>query len=42
MPGDGSRYTLQYLARLRRDARGELLDAVRGRGAPQVVGMEFR
>jgi hypothetical protein len=42
MPGDGGRYTLRYLARLRRDARSELLDAVRERGAPQVVGMEFR
>ena len=41
-PGDGSRYTLKYLVRLRRDARGDLLNAVREQGAPQVVGLEFR
>jgi hypothetical protein len=42
MPAEGNRYTLKYLLRLRRDARGDLLNAVREQGAPQVVGMEFR
>jgi hypothetical protein len=41
-PAEGGRYTLKYLLRLRRDARGDLLNAVREQGAPQVVGMEFR
>ena len=42
MPADGNRFTLKYLLRLRKDARGELLGLLRERGAPQVVGVEFR
>ncbi len=42
MPDDAGRVTLKYLLRLRKRARGELLTAVRERGAPQVVGVEFR
>jgi hypothetical protein len=41
-PTDGQRFTLKYLLRLRKDARGELLAALRDRGTPQVVGVEFR
>jgi Domain of unknown function (DUF4956) len=42
LTGDGGRSTLKYLVRLRKDARGELLNAVRQHGTPQVVGVEFR
>jgi hypothetical protein len=42
LPGEGGRSTLKYLIRLRKEARGELLNAVRQRGTPQVVGVEFR
>jgi hypothetical protein len=41
-PTDNGRFTLKYLLRLRKDGRGELLGALRDRGTPQVVGVEFR
>jgi hypothetical protein len=41
-PVEGGRFTLKYLLRLRKDGRGELLAALRDRGTPKVVGVEFR
>jgi hypothetical protein len=42
MPGSDGRFTLDYVIRLRKDARAELVGALRERGAPQIVGIEFR
>jgi hypothetical protein len=39
---DGGRATLEYLVRVRKSARGELLGALHGRGAPAVTGVELR
>jgi len=41
-PAEDGRSTLEYLIRLRRGARGELLNTLRERGMPQIVGVEFR
>jgi hypothetical protein len=41
-PGEGGRTTLRYLVRIRHHTRSDLLHAVRERGMPQVVGVEFR
>jgi hypothetical protein len=41
-PGADGRVVLKYLVRVRHDARGELLNAVRDDGAAQVVGAEFK
>ena len=41
-PGEGGRTTLRYLIRVRHHERSDLLHAVRNRGMPQVVGVEFR
>jgi hypothetical protein len=40
VPGEGGTFTMKYQLRLRRAARGELLDAVRT--APQTIGVELR
>jgi hypothetical protein len=42
MPGADERVVLKYLVQVRTGARGELLNAVRARGAAQVVGAEFK
>jgi hypothetical protein len=42
MPREHDRHVLKYLIRLRKEARGELLKAVCERGAPQIVGAEFK
>jgi hypothetical protein len=42
MPGESGRFTLKYLVRIRKDARGDLLNTLRERGTPQLVGAEFR
>ena len=42
MPASDGRFTLDYVIRLRKDARAELVGALRERGAPQIVGIEFR
>ena len=42
MSGDGERVTLRYEVRLRKEARGSLLNAVRRQGSPQIVGVELR
>jgi hypothetical protein len=42
MPAEGGRFTLDYVIRLRRDGRPGFLNTLRERGAPHVVGVEFR
>jgi hypothetical protein len=42
MPAADGRFTLDYLIRLRRDARADLVTTLRERGTPQIVGIEFR
>ena len=42
VPGEHDRSTLKYLVRLKKDARGDLLKTMCQRGAPQVIGAEFR
>jgi hypothetical protein len=42
IPKEHERSTLKYLIRLKKDARGDLLKAVCERGAPQILGAEFK
>ena len=42
VPREHDRTTLKYLVRLKKAARGELLTVMCARGAPQIVGAEFK
>jgi len=42
VPREHDRTTLKYLVRLKKAARGELLTVMCSRGAPQIVGAEFK
>ncbi|HJR62534.1 MAG TPA: DUF4956 domain-containing protein [Gemmatimonadaceae bacterium] len=42
LPGDGGRFTLKYLVKLRKSDRGEVLSLLRQQGTPHMVGVEFR
>jgi len=42
VPREHDRSTLKYLIRLKKEARGEMLKTMCERGAPQIVGAEFK
>jgi len=43
LPAGDGKSTLEYLVRLTKDAPpGPLLDAVKARGAPHVIAVEYR